>query len=116
MIVRYCFNCRKLLDYRWYIKNPEFPKHIKAKIWNDKRFQLFCCGCYNGFLSKQLSVRIKNKKLEHFFKKRKESINPILKDLIRKIDPIDYRTLDWFIAGLLPVFIKIEPDKSDVFE
>ncbi len=99
-MLRYCFNCRKPLDYRWYVQdmNTHFSQGLKLKIWNDKRFQLFCCSCYSAIEQNRLKIR--NKKLSVFYKFNtefnKKDTEPKIRDIIRSIDPIDYRTLDWF--------------------
>lgn len=100
---RYCFNCKKPLDYRWYRQNNDigFPAELKLIIWNDKRFQLFCCSCYNAI--KQRRLKIRNNKLSVFYKFNTEfntkdiDLKPTIRDIIRRIDPIDYRTLDGYI-------------------
>lgn len=94
--LRYCFNCRTPLDYRAYIqtKNCAFPNEKKKEIWKDKRFQILCCNCYNQFFDGTLLV--KNPKLRQLFTRYKPKRELTLKDEIGRVDPSNYKTLDYF--------------------
>lgn len=94
---KYCFNCRKQLDFRWFItdKVDGFTKNEKLKIWDNKKFQLFCCSCYANFRTGTLKVR-NNKLKEIYSGSKREPEQKTLRDIIRNIDPIDYRTLERF--------------------
>lgn len=86
-----------MLDFRYFItsKSTEFTEKEKLEIWNNKKCGLFCCNCYSHFITKTLKIR--NRRIEQIYSGSKiEPEQKTLKDIIRSIDPIDYRTLERF--------------------
>ena len=95
--LRYCFNCRTSLDFTDYmvnIRRENMEGKLKLKIWNSKHIQLFCCLCNRHFRTGKL--RIMNRRILQMYSPKIEPEQKEIKDIIRNIDPIDYRTLEEF--------------------